>query len=505
MEVKKIISQHLLLPKRFIQMFGINPAVLLMELIDKELYHYKHGSVLNDGYFYHSKEHVFDNTALPRGKFDTARRKLEEQNLIFTKLWKWKKLHFKINNEAINQIFYPKNQEMWDMELSLEPFMDESFIRYPIALAHSIWINETILIKDLLSKRNYFLKKWELRNWYFFNSVKNVQEDTTLTKKQQLKCVKNLTALELLSIQLDYDNTRYFCLNLEGIVEYESLDLNKLLNKGEGKKGSKLESKKSIQLENPFENAVSQKSSDSKSEKSNMLESKKSPDVIDEWALDRKLEKHSLEREIGHINKTKLIKSNNNIKQMKLLLCDLNFGKAYIENIFENYELLNISISTQKFSELLQAQAKGQYDFDPLNAMTDILEKNEKLIERFYNIFIYDEKIIGETLINFCEAEIEIMFTSIQSGKRKSALAQVKDFLKKPFIKKTDEVSVEAQIWNLIDVQVQQWIQNNEEDYEVMLQQEQIEILEANPLEENPLEKSQNIIRNFIISKKLKL
>jgi hypothetical protein len=81
----------------------------------------------------------------------------------------------------------------------------------------------------------------------------------------------------------------------------------------------------------------------------------------------------------------------------------------------------------------------------------------------------------------------------------------VKDFLKKPFIKKTDEVSVEAQIWNLIDVQVQQWIQNNEEDYEIMLQQEQIEILEANPLEENPLEKSQNIIRNFIISKKLKL
>jgi hypothetical protein len=45
MQVNKIISQHLLLPKRFIQMFGINPAVLLMELIDKELYHYKHDSI----------------------------------------------------------------------------------------------------------------------------------------------------------------------------------------------------------------------------------------------------------------------------------------------------------------------------------------------------------------------------------------------------------------------------------------------------------------------------
>jgi hypothetical protein len=38
-----------------------------------------------------------------------------------------------------------------------------------------------------------------------------------------------------------------------------------------------------------------------------------------------------------------------------------------------------------------------------------------------------------------------------------------------------------------------------------MLQQEQIEILERDPLEENPLDKATNIIRNFIVSKKLKL
>jgi hypothetical protein len=152
-----------------------------------------------------------------------------------------------------------------------------------------------------------------------------VQEDTTLTKKQQLKCIKNLTELELLSTQLDYDNTRYFCLNLEGIVEYENLDIKKLLNKNESKKGSKIESKKSIQLENPFEFNISQKSSESKSEKSNQIESKKAPDLIEESALDRKLEKISPESEIHHVNNTKLIKSNNNIKQMKLLLCDLNF------------------------------------------------------------------------------------------------------------------------------------------------------------------------------------
>jgi agmatine/peptidylarginine deiminase len=146
-------------------------------------------------------------------------------------------------------------------------------------------------------------------------------------------------------------------------------------------------------LENPFENAESKKSSHTKSEKGFLIESKKSPDVIEEYALDRKIEKILPEREIGHINNTKIIKSNNNIKQMKLLLCDLNFGKIFIENIFENYELLNISISTHRFSELTKSK-KNEFEFDPLNSMTEILEKNEKLIERFYNVFIYDEKII---------------------------------------------------------------------------------------------------------------
>jgi hypothetical protein len=504
MQVNKIISQHLLLPKRFITMFGINPAVLLMELIDKELYHYKHDSIWTDGYFYHSKEYVFDNTALPRGKFDTARRKLEEWNLIYTKLWKGKKLHFKINNEAINQIFYPKNEEMWDMNLSIEPFMDESFIRYPIALAHTIGINETILIKDLLSKRSYFLKKWELRNWYFFNSVKNVFEDTTLTKKQQLKCVKNLEALELLHLKLDYDNTRYFCLNLEWIIEYENLDLKKLLNKEEGKKSIKVESKKSIMLSNPFINTESWKGFDIKSWKSIKSESDKIHDLKDEIVTVRKLEKFSVEREKGHINKSKIIIPNNNIKQMKLLLCDLNFGKQYIEQIFENYELLNISVSTYNFSSLLK-KSENSYEFSPLEEMNNLLKNNEEIIERFYSLHIYDEKIISETLINFSSAEIEQMFITLPNQKKKTPLNYIKEFLKRPFQKQSGDITVEKQIENLIDVQINTWIENNEEDYEIMLQQEQIEILEANPLEENPLEKSQNIIRNFIISKKLKL
>lgn len=504
MQVNKIISQHLLLPKRFILSFGINPTVLLMELIDKELYHHKHESIWADGYFYHSKEFVFENTALPRWKFDTARKKLEEQNLIFTKLGQGKKLHFKINNEKINQIFYPKNQEMWDMNLSLEPFMDESYIRYPIALAHTIGINETILIKDLLSKRQYFLKKWELKNGYFYNSVKNILEDTTLTKKQQLKSIKVLESFNLIDVQLDYDNTRYFCLNLEWIIEYENLDIKKVLNNNESKKSTKVESKKSTIWQNPFETQVSEKSFEIKSQNSSEIESKNNLDLKDENALGRTQKSYHTERKKGNINKDQIIKSNNNIKQMKLLLLDLNFWNAFIEKIFEDFELLNISICLIKFQNFLKTSSS--MDFQPIEKMNDLLAENENLIHKFYNLHIFEENIISETLINFSRLEIEKMFESIEKWEKKSVLWQIKNFLKNPLKKQnSNEISVENQIENLIDVQVQKWIANNEEDYEVMLQQEQIEILEANPLEENPLEKAKNIIRNFIISKKLKL
>jgi len=98
-----------------------------------------------------------------------------------------------------------------------------------------------------------------------------------------------------------------------------------LLNKGEGKKSSKAESKKSIKLSDPFINIESLKSIEPKSRKGSKIESEKSALLKDQKVTLRKLEKFSAEREKGHINKTKIIIPNNNIKQMKLLLCDLNF------------------------------------------------------------------------------------------------------------------------------------------------------------------------------------
>lgn len=46
--------------------------------------------------------------------------------------------------------------------------------------------------------------------------------------------------------------------------------------------------------------------------------------------------------------------------------------------------------------------------------MNDLLAENENLIHKFYNLHIYEENIISETLINFSRVEIEKMFESIE-------------------------------------------------------------------------------------------
>ena len=72
-------------------------------------------------------------------------------------------------------------------------------------LAKQIGLNETVLLADLISKEQYFKEKeysnYEMGGW-FFNTAKNIQDDTTLTSHQQRKAVKNLKSLGIIETQL---------------------------------------------------------------------------------------------------------------------------------------------------------------------------------------------------------------------------------------------------------------------------------------------------------------
>lgn len=66
-------------------------------------------------------------------------------------------------------------------------------------LARSIGIDAAIMYSELISKEKFFSDRDQLTDdGFFFNTVENMQEDTTLSKDKQLKAIKILVKLGLI-------------------------------------------------------------------------------------------------------------------------------------------------------------------------------------------------------------------------------------------------------------------------------------------------------------------
>jgi predicted amidohydrolase YtcJ len=66
-------------------------------------------------------------------------------------------------------------------------------------MAHKIGLHEAIMYSELLSKYKYFEEKGELQeDGSFFNTVVNMQKDTTLSDHQQRKAIARLQGLGLI-------------------------------------------------------------------------------------------------------------------------------------------------------------------------------------------------------------------------------------------------------------------------------------------------------------------
>lgn len=347
--VKNLIK-HLQVPNRFILNIGINPAVLLSELIDKERYLTNEWKLEENNYFFHEYKYIYKNTWLLKSKFNTAKNKLIDLWLIDIKYWEWKRLLYKINNEKLLDIFFPKSKYELNNEDFLELLLDDGYIFYPAVLAHKFWINETIFIKSLVSKRKSFLNKNQLKSWYFFNSVSNIKNDTTLSRDQQLKCIKNLVELNLLDVKYDYDNTRYFCINIDLLSKFESLELNDII-KPEVRFNDKVESwitdKRHIELTNPFINNESWNTDDYQVLKTDNTEDIKpddieilnNDDIKSEISISWNGDLIWVENIKPYINNNK--KENKKIKQKnnnKSLLLDIFNNELFVDKLLLTYD-----------------------------------------------------------------------------------------------------------------------------------------------------------------------
>ncbi len=70
-------------------------------------------------------------------------------------------------------------------------------------LAQAIGLNEAVIFSELVSRYLYFLDRDKLTpDGYFFNTVEDLQEGTTIKEWEQRKCIKKLVELGLIKIKI---------------------------------------------------------------------------------------------------------------------------------------------------------------------------------------------------------------------------------------------------------------------------------------------------------------
>lgn len=101
--------------KLFVQFVGLEAAVLLADLISKDLYFSKKTNGY-DGWFFNTMINIKEYTKLSREKQDKAVRKLVELEIVFTKRKGIPaKKYYKINHSLINELEKIKVQQIIDM------------------------------------------------------------------------------------------------------------------------------------------------------------------------------------------------------------------------------------------------------------------------------------------------------------------------------------------------------------------------------------------------------
>ena len=76
-----------------------------------------------------------------------------------------------------------------------------AFIVLNKELARKVGLKEAVLLADLISKEEYFITNGMTDGW-FFNTAKNIEDDTCLTSHQQRKAIKRLKDLGIIETKL---------------------------------------------------------------------------------------------------------------------------------------------------------------------------------------------------------------------------------------------------------------------------------------------------------------
>ena len=126
----------------------------------------------------------------------------------------------------------------------LQLISTSNFITVNKDLIKELGLEEAITLGELASEYDYWNNKNEIEDGYFYSTIENIEEKTTLTAYKQRKCLENLKNKGIIDIQIrGIPAKRYIKINEEKVIEIFNNKLLKNLTTG-CKKISQLEVKK---------------------------------------------------------------------------------------------------------------------------------------------------------------------------------------------------------------------------------------------------------------------
>jgi hypothetical protein len=115
-------------------------------------------------------------------------------------------------------------------------------------LAKVLGLKETVLLADLISKEEYFIANGMTDGW-FFNTEKNIEQDTTLTSFQQRKCLKALKKYGIIETKrIGIPAKQHFKINEQVVIKF--------LNNLSSSKSTTINKNKEIKTNNNISNKM---------------------------------------------------------------------------------------------------------------------------------------------------------------------------------------------------------------------------------------------------------
>lgn len=109
----------------------------------------------------------------------------------------------------------------------LQLISTSNFITVNKDLIKALGLEEAILLGELASEYDYWSTRNEIENGYFYSTIENIEEKTTLTAYKQRKCLENLKNKGVIDIQIKgMPAKRYIKINEEQVFQIFN---NKLL------------------------------------------------------------------------------------------------------------------------------------------------------------------------------------------------------------------------------------------------------------------------------------